>query len=148
MTTCRRHPEDSPRHPEESPRTALINALSIQGYPERETRPCSLMASKPRIKIYRKFYLIVSLLFLFWHSSLFEQIDLNHFFLILNRIPVSQIIYPETRHLYTWQVNLPLGGCTTGKYSASVYITRILSIVVFQRFKQTSHLITFNLDCI
>lgn len=121
MTTCRRHPEDSPRHPEESPRTALINALSIQGYPEREPRPCSLMASKPRIKIYRKFYLIVSLLFLFWHSSLFEQIDLNHFFFNFKQNPCISDYLSRNQTL----IHLTSKSSTRGMYHGEIFCLRL-----------------------
>lgn len=121
MTTCRRHREDSPRHPEESPRTALINALSIQGYPEREPRPCSLMASKPRIKIYRKFYLIVSLLFLFWHSSLFEQIDLNHFFFNFKQNPCISDYLSRNQTL----IHLTSKSSTRGMYHGEIFCLRL-----------------------
>lgn len=62
------------------PEVGPLNALSIQRYPDWEPQLCSLMASIPRIKVYRKFDLILSMLFLFWHNSLFDQIDLNDFF--------------------------------------------------------------------
>lgn len=121
MTTCRRHPEDSPRHPEESPMTALINALSIQGYPEREPRPCSLMTSIPRIKIDRKFSLIVSLLVLFWHSSLFDQIDLNHFFFNFKQNPCISDYLSRNQTL----IHLTSKSSTRGMYHGEIFCLRL-----------------------